>query len=447
MARNPNEPGSNSREKSMLLAVIAAALLSLIIAVLATLGLHFGLPVLGYRHLSANTLVTASLSIAAGIGAAVFMVVNYRKQSLAERTARVADETRLQRRIDELEVRFNDYAQALSGTPIQASAALRGVTLTSDQLSELDIARASEYYQRAVDVICSYIRYQGDNKSTHSASGQTIALEILRQKAKHTITHNWCGCSYNLRNVQLFTTLDISDCAFNGRLDLNKCIIYGDLEASQSTFHYLDVNDLGVSGNGNFEDAKFDTFLAEKGFRFEGNLDFTSAVFARSTVLGSPNYYRTDDLDLSNYSLVVAGEAIFNKAQFKGEVTAFEGATFVQMADFSNAKFRKLSLEDIYAQGNLLFEDCEFESVTIANSDVAWSLQFGGVLTGNRFDLSNVSCHRSLVLDQLVSAQSAEHSITIRADDVQPPNVVRLPNNVRLTGNSAQALMHAQNCK
>ena len=249
--------------------------------------------------------VKVALTIAAGIGAAVALVVAYRKQHLAER--------------QELADAYVAAADQLGHT--SPTVRLAGVYALANLADSW-----SEQRQQCVDVLCAHLRlpWNPEPDAEHPLATKTIEAvdattktlyvypdergevevrkTILRVVAEHLLPddkrpggmRSWTGLVINLTGAALPS------------LDWSRCIIPAGARFTMATFTSSAV----------FTEATFNGDAAFSGAEFQAGGRFGGATFG--------------------------GTAWFVEAKFGGPAT-FTGATFGQAAEFDRAAFRTMA--------------------------------------------------------------------------------------------------------
>ncbi|OKL50490.1 pentapeptide repeat-containing protein [Boudabousia marimammalium] len=329
------------------LAVFGVLLCSIIIFFSALRGMPIVLDFFGYEELETNQLVTISLSITAGLGAAVFMVVNYRKQSLEERKYADSHES-------ELVASFNEYARDLNQQTTQAVAAIIGISYITDKISELGPEHKETFNQRCVDILCSFLRSQTDEKSPRLA--EIKQSEVIKQFRVHTLEdaeNSWSGCTFNLPEIRFFAKLDLRNSVFDGLVDFNGSQFERSIDLSYTKFSTVNFDNTTFMGEKNlFIHTKFrDEITFTGNCKFMHDTYFNEAVFPDQVVFGNSFTPSTRESEEHSNITIFYGNLSFQNAHFgsTGSGSAyFNSAMFRDSADFSKAHFG--SLEFVYAQ-------------------------------------------------------------------------------------------------
>ena len=371
--------------KHLLPAVVITVLLGAALAAALTLFLMWlvtgGFPAPGHNGTNPFLdVLKVALTVAAGIGGAVALVVAYRRQRHTE----VDDAGRRSR-----------YTSAASqlGDP-QPAVRLAGVYAMANLADEW-----AEQRQQCVDVLCAYLRLSwardpthlepnttttehtwpdgtGQRKVTKTYSGRAGEREVRQTLVRVIAAHlqpdtgsitrpgtSWSYLDIDLTNAAL-PNADFTNANFHGRASLRRATFSGDAYFVGATFSG-DPSFAGATFSG---DASFDgtTFSGEPSFdgtTFSGDASFAwatfsgDAYFVAATFSGDPSFAgATFSGDASFARATFSGLAYFGGAQFLGGAY-FAGATFANMAYFGGAV---LSGDDAIAIGSATFSGQAF---------------------------------------------------------------------------------------
>jgi uncharacterized protein YjbI with pentapeptide repeats len=273
-----------------------------------------------------------ALTVSAGVGGAVALVVAYRRQRHLE----VDDAGRRSR--------YTSAAQQL-GDP-QAAVRLAGVYAMAHLADEW-----AEQRQQCVDVLCAYLRLPGagdhptqlepnttttehtwpdgggQRKVTKTYSGRAgereVRQTIVRVIALHLRPHtariagsriSWSNLEIDLTNAAL-PNADFTDANFRGRISFRR-----------ATF----------SGYASFQGAKFSVAAPFHRATFSGDASFRWATFSGDASFAKTTFYGGADFQDAKFSL----HAIFDEAKFSGGAD-FTEAKFSYPADFGEATFSR----------------------------------------------------------------------------------------------------------
>jgi hypothetical protein len=265
---------------------------------------------------------TAAFATATALGALTALVLNIRKQDLAEQLAR--------REITAaFTERFRSAAAQLGGqSPAERLAGVYAMAALADEYPSRR--------QQCVDVLCGYLRLPYDpatdtiattttSTTTETGDGpvttQTTAaarpfdrevratiITVVREHTHPNASPSWSQLNFNLRGSHL-ADVDLRHSAFLGRIVFQSATFTGD-----TTF----FNDATFTGDRtSFNDATFTS----------GRTNFTRATFTS----GRTNFTR---------ATFTGNRTSFTRATFAGDLTYFTGAVFTgNRTDFSGASF------------------------------------------------------------------------------------------------------------
>lgn len=294
---------------------------------------------------SAESLFAAAGTVTAALGAAVFLVVNYRKQSLNERQ----DERSV---VQGLVQDFNAYAKDLTQQTPQAVAALNGLASTTDQLYWVNPERY-DYRQRCVNIFCAFIRSQVVEKRELAEIKQAEAFRIIKEhvelKAEDLESEseddvpreNWRSCKFNLPELVLYCPLRIENCVFEGQVDLWGAEFERSVYARGVHFERANFNGTTFKGKRNeFNGAVFGAVEFQGNCTFSHTITFDKARFKQGVAFGS----QAKGGALSGVSYPgktkFGGHASFKEVTFNAAAnTVFENANFECERDLTSAKF------------------------------------------------------------------------------------------------------------
>ena len=345
-ATNPDRRGGVSRwplERTLLGAVVSGAGV--------TWGMYWLLGravVIDYAEgLTGAQRLTAAFAAATAIGAIVALVVNVRKQDLAERTAAQAEAQYAETIFRDREAAFTDRFRAASqqlgaAAPPERIAGVYAMAALADDYPDRR--------QQCVDVLCGYLRLPWDPDLDDLAATSTTVTDtgpdgnttaqtttparrphdaqvratIMAVIAAHTRDPNasttWTPLRFDLRGTHLCDA-DLGRCSFAGSVSLDGATFSGEitsfLGATFSGEHTSFYKARFSAENVWFNDARFSG----------GNTSFAGAVFSgESTSFAGATFLR--------------GDTSFAGATFLRGITSFAGATFSRAnAWFSGTRF------------------------------------------------------------------------------------------------------------
>jgi uncharacterized protein YjbI with pentapeptide repeats len=337
---------------------------AVVIAIVAALLLAPWLNV-GTQKTPPADLTRLSLTIAAGVGGVVALVVAYRRQRDNEQARFVEGFGAAAKQLGDA-----DVAVRLAGVYAMAGVA--------DQASKLK-------RQQSIDVLCGYLRLPyspalGNNHQSartlklhrEGTSGEELHFQFRQndKEVRQTIVRIIAGhlqkrsaCSWSSNNF------DFTGAHFEGA-DFKEAIFSGE--------------------NTSFEGATFSTNTSFEGATFSANTSFESATFTANTSFRSAIFSAKDT---SFQSAIFSGATTsFDDASFSGKTTSFAWATFSgERTSFLNAIF---SGEDttfggatftgkrtLFARAVFAGEGTSFDEAIFAGPDISFEMtNFGDVV-------------------------------------------------------------------
>lgn len=270
----------------------------------------------------------AALAVLGGAGAAIALVVNYRRQKVLE------SET--------LTKRFSDFTNQLADDkpPVKLAGVYSLLRLADEW---------KEQRQQIVDVLCSYLRlpWPDDKEELASKVEQEVRRTILREMVSR------------MKEGESFTEIpldyDFSGTTFKGLTNFSGAMFTGCANFASTTFE-----DPVVFSNACFERAAF-----FNGSRF---LHSSAGLVLQEDVFKAADFSRVTFNEIANFNRVtIEGPANFNDATFKG--AAYFATHYEADSDFSRAVFEGLAdfMMAVF-EVNVTFEHCTW------NSDVRFSI-------------------------------------------------------------------------
>ena len=286
-----------------------------------------------------------SFTVAGGVGAAVALVVAYRRQ-------RDIEQGRFVERFGAAAAQLGDHDVAVRIAGVYAMA---GVADESTGVRR----------QQCIDVLCGYLRlpYSPGLGSNHqsklviteprtgddgSALGQQerhleyrqndkeVRATIVRVIADHLRDHeySWSACDFDFRTAHL-EDVDLSHAVFAGTSRFDGARFSGDAKFNEATFSGdAEFNEARFSGDAGFGEA---TFSGAAGFgeaRFSGFAGFAGARFSGDAQFNEARFSGIAGFGGARFSYA----AEFNEATFSG-IAGFGGARFSYAAEFDDATF------------------------------------------------------------------------------------------------------------
>ncbi|MGB7868791.1 MAG: pentapeptide repeat-containing protein [Mycobacterium sp.] len=298
-----------------------------------------------------------SFTVAGGVGAAVALVVAYRRQ-------RDIEQGRFVERFGAAAAQLGDHDVAVRIAGVYAMA---GVADESTGLRR----------QQCIDVLCGYLRlpyspelgsnhqsklvltesHTGDDGSSNSQqerhlefrqNDKEVRATIVRVIGDHLRDHeySWSTCDFDFRSAQL-QDVDLSRAVFGGTARFNEATFAGDDTRFNEAKFSGDASFGGATSAGTawFIGAAFayDTWFG--GATFAGDAWFGGATFAGTAWFKEATFAGTT----SFIGATFAGDTWFMEATFAGD-TRFNEATFSYDTSFNGARF----------SGDTLFDGARF---------------------------------------------------------------------------------------
>lgn len=348
--------------------------------------------------------IKVGLSVGAGTGGAVALLLAVRRQWLSERTqAHAEDVARATQAHAEAVARDNAYdatqrrVTELYGKAVEqlghANAAVRlGGLYSLERLAQ----DHREHRQTVVDVVCAYLRMPFQPPSSASASDQQqtstmdtgdgppatghdvgdarqelqVRLAAQRLLARHLAlpdTQNTVGQSaaapesywadmridlsgaylmdFDFSRCQLYNA-DFRGAQFGGDADFRAAQFTGDPDFRAAQFNGdAEFGEAQFSGGAGFWEAEFSGKAGFWGIQFSGDVEFDRAQFNGYAAFGDTQFNGDASFGETQFS----GNAVFMHTEFSGDAV-FEGAQFSRDALFGGADF----------SGNAVFERARF---------------------------------------------------------------------------------------
>lgn len=253
--------------------------------------------------------VKVALTVAAGIGGAVALVVAYRKQRMAERQE------------------LSDARQMLEAAYVTAAAQLGDASPTVRLAGVYAMANLADSWpdrqQQCVDVLCAYLRvpWSPDADIDHPLASKVVELETD------------CGK----------TTYAYPD--HRGEVEVRRTIsrIIGDhLKSSSSGLNWVEL-ELDLTGatlpSLDWRGATVPQYASFEGATFSGDAKFDLAVFRGTAKFNGVSFRGNAEFHCVSFR----GRAEFNRVTFDGDAK-FTQAEFTDAATFHLAVFRRTTL-------------------------------------------------------------------------------------------------------
>ncbi|WP_194853196.1 pentapeptide repeat-containing protein [Nocardia sp. SYP-A9097] len=333
-----------------------------------------------------------SLTVVAGVGGVVALVVAYRRQRDLEQGRFVE--------------RFGAAAGQLGATDVAVRIA--GVYAMAGVADESSGLRR----QQCIDVLCGYLRLPylpelGRNHQSKlvikqhratadgtSADDQERHLEyrhndrevratiirVITDHLRFEAEYSWSINAFDFRAAYL-EEADFSETTFSGTTRFDGATFPGNAGFDGARF----------SGSTRFDGATFSGNAGFDGANFFRTAKFGNATFVGPTNFGKATFYGTANFDNSTFSgdarffaVTFSGAGRFNSAKFSGTAN-FDGATFSGNATFSgvtfdgDVNFGRVTISKIAGFGEARFSGtADFRNATFSGSTNFGSATFSG---------------------------------------------------------------------
>ena len=329
----------------LLMAVVVTVVVAVGVGIVAYLLLHQLLPV-GNDPIQPKDLTQFALTIAAGIGGVVALVVAYRRQQGIEQGLFVE--------------RFGAAASQLGHSDV--AVRLAGVYAMAGVADEASILER----QQCVDVLCGYLRlpYSPSLGASHQSElqrkipgregGETTSRFQYRQNDKEvrqTIVRvitvhlqpgaakSWSKCSFDFQGAALEDAAFIK-VTFSGPWTSFKEVTFnGETSFDEATFSRESTFEGATfSGETSFDEATFSRESTFRGTTYNGETYFREATFSRESSFSGATF--SGERTWFDRATFNGEQTWFDRATFNGEQTSFFDATFNgEQTSFSNATF------------------------------------------------------------------------------------------------------------
>ncbi|MFC0557409.1 pentapeptide repeat-containing protein [Planotetraspora thailandica] len=326
-------------------------------------------------------IVKISLSVAAGVGGAVALVVAYRKQRLAEeenhrarQTARREDAKLYAERFDKATDKLGNDAPAVRLAGVHALAALA---------DDWDGGR-----QMCIDVLCAYLRMppepepdasDGAKHATWQAMREVRAT-VIRLIAAHlrvTTPVSWCGSDLDFTGVVFDDGANFSFAVFSGGT-----VLFDGAEFSGGTVSFDGATFSGSTVS--FDGAKFSGGTVSFGAAGldvpeSGGVGFGLPEFPSWAApgFGMPEFFVHEFVvpafgmsGRSDRAKFSGGRVSFDGAKFSGSAVSFDGAEFSGGAvSFDGAEFSGSAVSfgrAAFSGGAVSFQAAAFSGGTVS---------------------------------------------------------------------------------
>ncbi|MEV6279115.1 pentapeptide repeat-containing protein [Nocardia sp. NPDC051832] len=340
-----------------------------------------------------------ALTVVAGVGGVVALVIAYRRQRDLEQSRFVE--------------RFGTAAAQLGATDVAVRIA--GVYAMAGVADESDGLRR----QQCIDVLCGYLRLPyspelggnhqtkrvqkqprwpdgGDNEDhfEYRQNDREVRATIVRVIADHlrpTAEYSWSTSNFDFRTAHL-EDVDLTEATFSGDVLFGGATFSGDAWFGGTSFaraaQFEKTTFFGVAW---FEGATFSEDAMFDGASFAGGGRFTLARFFSNAWFNSASFTAAARFEQAKFG----DAALFNEVKFSGS-TGFGGVTFIGEAwfvgtmftedtVFEGAAFSKQSRFD----GASFFGDVGFDQATFIGAAQFEGVAFSGAALFARVDFGS----------------------------------------------------------
>ncbi|WP_110293515.1 pentapeptide repeat-containing protein [Nocardia tenerifensis] len=354
-------------------AVTAALLAGLGVAVAAYAFLRWLTPVDPSKQAAEIDVTRVALTVVAGVGGVVALVIAYRRQRDLEQSRFVE--------------RFGAAAAQLGATDVAVRIA--GVYAMAGVADESDGRRR----QQCIDVLCGYLRlpYDPELGANHQSklivkrrrtvrdrsqvgaeqeqhleyrqNDREVRATIVRVIADHlrpAAEYSWSANDFDFRTAHLEDT-EFSNTTFAGTCRFERATFSGTTRLDGATF----TNDVGFGqvtfagiatfdgatfcGHARFGRTTFGNYAGFRGVTFFDTAEFDGTTFSDAAGFHGTTWYGRAGFDRTTFAEMVGfGQATFMRTAGFGHTTfagyaGFRDATFSQEAGFGDAKFANLA--------------------------------------------------------------------------------------------------------
>ncbi|MET9211669.1 MULTISPECIES: pentapeptide repeat-containing protein [unclassified Nocardia] len=332
-----------------------------------------------------------ALTVVAGVGGVVALVIAYRRQRDLEQSRFVE--------------RFGAAAAQLGATDVAVRIA--GVYAMAGVADESEGLRR----QQCIDVLCGYLRlpYSPELGANHQSK---LVLKHHRATADGTRAddqEHHLEYRHNDREVRATIVRVIAD---HLRLTAEYSWSAGDFDFRTAHLEDVDFSRVKFSGAARFGTATFSGLAMFSGATFAGTTDFEGAIFSGTTRFGGATFSDTAAFHRATFSgpawlseAIFFGTAGFADAIFAG-IARFDGAAFFGIAEFDGAMFSSpTSFEGSTFSGTAGFDGATFNSTTGFDGAIFSSIAtfdraaFSGSTTFDRASFSSAMFSRATFAD------------------------------------------------
>jgi uncharacterized protein YjbI with pentapeptide repeats len=321
--------------------------------------------------------------------------VDLATQQHQERQARAAEHDATERRVTEL------YTKAVDLLGSDRPAVRTGGLYALERLAQ----DHPGHRQTIVDVICAYLRMPAAIEDELERQVRVTAQRLLGRHLRATADAKfWPGIQLDLAGARLVgfdlagctvETADLTGASFAGPGTFAGAVVKQTLGMSRASFDSMATfDDMRVDGGASFADTRFEGLASFQSAQFAGETSFERAHFADAALFQRVTFEQPTVFDRARFGAV----ATFSRATFAAGI-AIEHAVFAGTAHFRAARFAGIAL----LRWTVFEQDVTFESAVFEDSLNLGRAEFHG---SARFEGARL---RPPMLDQTRAAASGLH--------------------------------------
>jgi uncharacterized protein YjbI with pentapeptide repeats len=348
--------------------------------------------------------IRTGLSVGAGAGGAMALLLAARRQWLGERSQAHSEEVSQDEKMDATERRITDlYGKAVDQLGSEKAAVRIGGLIALERLAQANPG----HRQTIADVICAYLRmpfsipssvdlssatpHTLENEITNHEQQQEIQVRLTAQTVlrRHLMTSSkdsgdfWPDLHLDLTGASLLI-FNLSNCelggftfahaTFVGTARFNGCKSARDAIFRSATFHgFTDFEGCNFAGQARFDDARFVRSSSFIQATFDRACRFDKVAFEEEVSFKTANFHDIAVFDDAKFLEVV----IFTDGDFIADAR-FLRVEFAGQARFLRARFRStVTISSTRFEGDAIFRSTQFESrVRIHNSQFLSATSF-----------------------------------------------------------------------
>ncbi len=323
-------------------------------------------------------MVKIALGLAAGVGAAVALVIGYRRARVEEAGSH-RDDHRL------FSSRYQDAAELIGHA--RAAVRLAGIYAMSRLADDW-----AEQRQQCIDVLCAYLRLPYNSAASEPGEREVrlTVIRIITAHLQYAATPSWRGLELDFTGA-VFDGGHFAGADFSGWATFSGAEFSGDIDFTAAAFGTDSFTDAKLSGNIEFTGATFDggDFIggAFSGAKFSGDIDFTAAEFSSGSTFAGAEF---SDGTVTFVQTVFSGNVLdFSSTNGFSDAVNFGGAIFSgSTIDFNEARFSSGDVvfdSAVFAGGSIDFNGARFSDGIVSFRQAEFS---GSTVSFDRVELS-----------------------------------------------------------